>query len=228
MRRPFAETRIKVAHVGELKPVNAKAQALKRAAQDIERAGVCRRYARAPYEVLRERQRIGFHGADLSVLSADVEKPPEGETVPKIDVELAPVRTGSGYPEPFRQKSLNRSKRALGDAAGLAQFGVNLVRLPPGEWSSQRHWHSHEDEFVYMLEGEVVLITDAGEEVLRSGDCAAFPKNAPDGHHMINKSQADAVYLEVGTRSEEDVTEYPDIDMRALPSGFVHRNGAPY
>jgi uncharacterized cupin superfamily protein len=148
--------------------------------------------------------------------------------VPKIDVELAPVRTGSGYPEPFRRKSLNRTKRVLGDAAGLSQFGVNLVRLPPGEWSSQRHWHSHEDEFVYILEGEVFMITDTGEEVLRAGDCAAFPKNAPDGHHMINKSQAVAVYLEVGTRSEEDVTEYPDIDMRALPSGFVHKNGAPY
>jgi uncharacterized cupin superfamily protein len=123
---------------------------------------------------------------------------------------------------------MNRVKKPLGDAGGLTDFGVNLVRLPPGEWSSQRHWHTHEDEFVYVLEGELTLITNAGEEILKAGQCAAFPKNAPDGHHLINKSGREAVYLEVGSRREEDVCEYPDIDMRALPSGYVHKDGRPY
>jgi uncharacterized cupin superfamily protein len=148
--------------------------------------------------------------------------------MPKIDIEKAALRIGSAYPEPFRQAARNRKKRKLGDAGGLTQFGVNLVRLPPGEWSSQRHWHSQEDEFVYVIEGEATLITDAGEQILRAGECAAFPKNAPDGHHLINKGTADVVYLEVGSRIEEDVVEYPDIDMRGLPSGFVHKDGTPY
>lgn len=146
----------------------------------------------------------------------------------RIDIEKVAPRTGSGYPEPYRLKAMNRVKKPLGDAGGLTDFGVNLVRLPPGEWSSQRHWHTHEDEFVYVLEGELTLITNAGEEILKAGQCAAFPKNAPDGHHLINKSGREAVYLEVGSRREEDVCEYPDIDMRALPSGYVHKDGRPY
>jgi uncharacterized cupin superfamily protein len=148
--------------------------------------------------------------------------------MPKIDVTKAMMRKGSTYPEPFRRMAMNRVKHVLGEAGGLSQFGINLVRLPPGEWSSQRHWHSHEDEFVFMLEGEASLITDKGEEVLRAGECAAFPKGAADGHHLVNKSGAEAVYLEVGTRAAEDVVEYPDIDMRALPSGYVHKDGTPY
>jgi uncharacterized cupin superfamily protein len=148
--------------------------------------------------------------------------------MPKIDMQQIVPKLGSGYPDPFRSTAMQLSKFALGRAAGLEDFGVNLVRLPAGEWSSQRHWHSHEDEFVYVLEGELTLITDAGEQVLSAGSCAAFKKNVPDGHHLINKSERDAVYLEVGSRHDVDVCEYPDIDMRALPNGLVHKDGTPY
>lgn len=148
--------------------------------------------------------------------------------MPKIDVAKVMVRKGSMYPEPYRQKAKDRLKQALGDAGGLTQFGVNLVRLPPGEWSSQRHWHTHEDEFVWVLEGEVTLKSDAGETVLRAGECAAFPKNAPDGHCLVNKSGAEAMYLEVGSRVPGDVTEYPDIDMRATDDGYFRKDGTRY
>ncbi len=139
-----------------------------------------------------------------------------------------PVRTGSGYPLPFRLASSKRQKRALGDAAGLTQFGVNLTRLPPGEWSAQRHWHSHEDELVYVIEGELVLITQAGEERLGPGDCAAFRAGVADGHHLVNRSGADAVYLEVGGRSEDDACHYPDVDMHLTSAGFAHKDGTLY
>lgn len=117
--------------------------------------------------------------------------------MPKLDLNSIPTRRGSGYPEPFDQQPANRARQRLGDAGGLTQFGVNLLRLPPGSWSSQRHWHSEEDEFVYVVEGEVVLITDQGEEVMAAGDCAAFPKNSPNGHHLVNRSDATVVCLEV-------------------------------
>jgi uncharacterized cupin superfamily protein len=133
--------------------------------------------------------------------------------VPKIDVGRVPVRKGSGYPARYAAPCAERLRQRLGNAGGLADFGVNLMRLPPGGWSSQRHWHSHEDEFVYVLEGELVLIEDGGETTLRSGDCAAFPKNSGDGHHMANRSQAPAVYLEVGSRHPQDVIVCSDIDM---------------
>ena len=115
-------------------------------------------------------------------------------------------------------------------AGGLTQFGVNLLQLPPGAWSSQRHWHSTEDEFVYVISGEVVLITDRGEEVLRAGDCVAFPRSVPDGHHLINKSDSVVVCLEVGTRMEHDFTDYPDIDMVFDPKVdcYTHKDGTPY
>jgi uncharacterized cupin superfamily protein len=150
--------------------------------------------------------------------------------MPKIDIAKAPMRQGSGYPAPFHEKSRERSKQALGDAGGLTQFGVNLTRLPPGEWSSQRHWHSHEDEFVYVLGGELTLITDDGEEVFNAGDCAAFPKNTPNGHHFINRGKDVAVYLEIGTRSEADVAQYPDIDMMIenRKGWFAHKDGTLY
>ena len=120
--------------------------------------------------------------------------------MPKIDVPAVPKRKGSGYPPPFDARCAERVRQRLGNAGGLTDFGINLMRLPPGNWSSQRHWHSHEDEFVYVLEGELTLIEDGGETVLRAGDCAAFPKGCGNGHHMINKSAAMAVYLEVGSR----------------------------
>jgi uncharacterized cupin superfamily protein len=150
--------------------------------------------------------------------------------MPKLDLTAIPGRKGSSYPAPFAQNSGNRIRQRLGDTGGLTQFGVNLLQLPPGAWSSQRHWHSAEDEFVYVISGEVVLITDQGEEILRAGDCAAFPKNTPDGHHLINKSGGDAVCLEIGTRATDDFTVYPDIDMVFDPKvgSFTHRDGTPY
>ncbi|HEY2445230.1 MAG TPA: cupin domain-containing protein [Rhizomicrobium sp.] len=150
--------------------------------------------------------------------------------MPKIDIGAVPERKGSGYPSPFHLKAGDRVRQALGNAGGLSDFGVNLLRLPPGTWSSQRHWHSAEDEFVYVLSGEVTLVTDEGEQVLRAGDCAAFPKNRADGHHLINKSTGIAILLEVGTRSPDDVCEYPDVDMRidSRIGHFTHRDGTPY
>jgi uncharacterized cupin superfamily protein len=146
----------------------------------------------------------------------------------RIELTKIPVKTGSGYPAPFDLPCAARARQRLGDAAGLTDFGVNLLRLPPGAWSSQRHWHSAEDEFVYIVEGELVLVTDAGEELLRSGDCAGFKAGVKDGHHLQNRSDRDAILLEVGSRRvAEDEGEYPDIDMRFLKNdeGYVHRDG---
>jgi uncharacterized cupin superfamily protein len=150
--------------------------------------------------------------------------------MPKIDVASVPERRGSSYPKPFDAVAKDRVRQRIGDAGGLTQFGVNLLQLPPGSASSQRHWHSAEDEFVYVISGEVVLVTDAGEEVLRAGDCAAFPKGSGDGHQLINKSTALAVCLEVGTRSGADVCTYSDIDMMidTGKGGYTHKDGTPY
>lgn len=149
----------------------------------------------------------------------------------KIAIHEAPAVKGSRYPAPHDQPCRERFRRCLGDAAGLTQFGVNLNRLPPGSWSSQRHWHSAEDEFIFVVEGEVVLVTEAGEETLRAGDCAGFKAGVPDGHHLQNRSSADALVLEVGTRRpQDDEVLYPDIDLRALKAraGYAHRDGQPY
>ena len=146
----------------------------------------------------------------------------------KIDIEHAPSVAGTTYPSPYDEPCRRRFRRKLGDAAGLTQFGVNLQRLPPGGWSSQRHWHSAEDEFVWVVEGEVVLVTDAGEEVLRAGDCAGFKAGDPDGHHLQNRSGRDALLLEVGTRSSGDVSTYPGIDLIATDEGDLHLDGTPY
>ena len=150
--------------------------------------------------------------------------------MPKIDTNTVPARKGSGYPRPFDEPCAARTRRRLGDAGGLRDFGVNLMTLPPGGWSSQRHWHSHEDEFVYLLEGELALIEDGGETVLRAGDCAAFPKGTGNGHHLVNKSTAMAVYLEVGSRNPLDLTTCCDIDMKSANADgrFVHKDGTPY
>lgn len=137
--------------------------------------------------------------------------------MPKIDLaRIAPI-IGSGYPAPFHEIAEGREKRALGDAGGLTDFGVNLTRLPPGRWSSQRHWHSDEDEFIYVLGGEVTLVTDGGREILKAGDCAAFPKGVRDAHHLVNEGAVDAVYLEVGTRSDTDICTYPGVDLHFDP-----------
>jgi uncharacterized cupin superfamily protein len=150
--------------------------------------------------------------------------------MPKIDASSVPVRTGSGYPAPFGLPCAARTRRRLGDAGNLHDFGVNLMTLPPGGWSSQRHWHSHEDELVYVLQGELVLVEDAGETELRAGDCAAFPKGTGDGHHLINRSGALAVYLEVGSRNPLDLTTCSDIDMKSYNADgrFTHKDGRPY
>ena len=150
--------------------------------------------------------------------------------MPRIDLSAVPIRKGTGYPAEFRAISADRLRQRLGEAGGLTAFGVNLTRLPPGNWSSQRHWHSHEDEFVCILEGEVVLIEDDGETLLRAGDCAAFPMGTGNGHHMINRSDRIAVYLEIGSRHPDDLTTCSDVDMKSANADgrFVHKDGTPY
>jgi uncharacterized cupin superfamily protein len=149
--------------------------------------------------------------------------------MPKIDIESVFRRTGSAYPKPFDAIAKDRVRQRLGDAGGLSQFGVNLLTLPPGSASSQRHWHSAEDEFVFVVSGEVTLITDRGEETLRAGDCAAFAKNVADGHMLINKSSRTVVCLEVGGRVADDVCTYSDIDMIIdKTKGYTHKDGTPY
>jgi uncharacterized cupin superfamily protein len=151
--------------------------------------------------------------------------------MPKIDIAAAPTRLGTSYPTPFDEPCRARKRWKLGDAAGLTQFGVNLMRLPPGAWTSQRHWHTAEDEFVWVVEGEVVLVDDEGETVLRTGDCAGFRAGEPNGHHLQNRSDREAVLLEIGSRRPaEDGCDYPDIDL-VLHEGeetYRHRDGSPY
>jgi uncharacterized cupin superfamily protein len=150
--------------------------------------------------------------------------------MPKINIADVPERQGTGYPPPFDVPCAERIRQRLGNAGGLSDFGVNLMRLPPGNWSSQRHWHSAEDEFVYVLAGELTLIEDDGETVLRAGDCAAFPKDSGNGHHLINRSNVMAVYLEVGSRSPTDVITCSDINMMSPSTDgrFLHKDGSPY
>ena len=151
--------------------------------------------------------------------------------MPKIDIDNAPTGHGTGYPDEFAAPCKPRRRWRLGDAVGLNQFGVNLLRLPAGGWSSQRHWHSAEDEFVWVVEGEVVLVEEDGETVLKAGDCAGFKAGVPNGHRIENRSDREAVLLEVGSRHPtEDACDYPDIDM-ILPTGadrYFHRDGTPY
>lgn len=149
--------------------------------------------------------------------------------MPKIDIDALEQRSGCSYPHPFKEICLGAAWRRLGEAAGLTDFGVNLVRLPPGKWSSQRHWHTHEDELVFVLEGEVVLVEDDGDHVLRAGDCAGWKAGVANGHCLQNRGDRDAVYLEVGSRKpDEDECDYPDIDMVTGPGGYLHRDGTPY
>jgi uncharacterized cupin superfamily protein len=148
----------------------------------------------------------------------------------RIDVTAAPVLTGTTYPPPYDEPCRTRQRVRLGDAAGLTQFGVNLLRLPPGAWSAQRHWHVGEDEFVYVVSGEVVLATDSGDEVLRAGDCAGFKAGDSNGHCLQNRSNAEATVLEIGTRvAGGDTAYYPECDMVAVPgSTYTGRDGTPY
>ena len=154
-------------------------------------------------------------------------------TAPALDPATVEARMGANYPEPFMENVKEREKRMVGDVLGLTQFGVNIVRLAPGVMSSQRHWHSHEDEFVLVLEGKLALVTDSGGQILGPGMVAGFPAGSGDGHHLINRSGQDAVYLEVGSREEaNDDVDYSDIDLiRRKKDGkrvFFHKDGTAY
>jgi uncharacterized cupin superfamily protein len=153
-------------------------------------------------------------------------------SLPALDPRTVEEKRGTSYPEPFRSRMGDRAKRRLGEALGLRQFGVNLVTLGPGGQSALRHWHTQEDEFVYVLSGEVVLVTDRGEQILCAGTCAGYPGGSRDAHHMQNRSAAPAVYLEVGSRIEGDVGFYPDDDLMwiELEDGTVaaHKDGRFY
>jgi len=152
--------------------------------------------------------------------------------MPKIDVANLPVDSRTNYPAPFDQVVAGRSRKRLGNAVGLDQFGVNLTTLKQGAASALRHWHEKEDELIYMLEGEVVLVENGGETALKPGDAAGFKAGVPNGHHLVNKSGRDAVYLEIGTRSKYERAEYPDIDMLVVRDEqgmrYTHKDGKPY
>lgn len=146
----------------------------------------------------------------------------------KIDLSAVAAQTGSSYPPPFDIPCSGQTCRRLARHAGLTLFGVNLTVIEPGAWSSQRHWHSHEDEFVWVLEGELTLVSDSGAETLRAGDCAAFRRGDPDGHHLVNRSGRPATVLEIGNADPQDRCTYPDIDMVAERDRYRHRDGTPY
>jgi uncharacterized cupin superfamily protein len=152
--------------------------------------------------------------------------------MPKIDIDKVPLDTRTGYPEPYRQAVVGRERKRLGNAVGLDQFGVNLCRLKPGAASSQRHWHEAEDEFVYMLEGEAVLIEDSGETVLKPGDAAGWKAGVANGHCLVNRADRDAVFLEIGSRFKRERAHYSDIDMRMerdeLGARYVRKSGEAY
>ena len=156
--------------------------------------------------------------------------------LPALDPSGLPELRTTLYPEPLKRRVAGRGRKKLGDACGLTQFGVNLVTIEPGSESALRHWHTHEDEFVYVLEGEVVLISEAGEQTLCAGDCAGYPSGKDDGHHFVNRSGKPARYLEVGTRNDDDVSSYPDDDLQWLKRVVdgkqtlapARKNGKPY
>ena len=150
----------------------------------------------------------------------------------RIDVAALPSIVGTLYPPPYDEPCLTRERKRLGDVAGLTQYGVNLLRLPPGAWSSQRHWHTGGDEFIYVLAGEVTLVTDTGDETLRAGDAAGFKAGDKNGHCLQNRSRDDVTVLEIGSRIPGEAAYYPDIDLAAIgaagPTRYAHRDGTPY
>lgn len=148
--------------------------------------------------------------------------------MPKLDLDAIPQVNSTGYPPPFDAPVAGRWQRRIGPAAGLTAMGVSHVTLRPGAWSSQRHWHAGEDEFLVMLSGEAVLIEDEGETVLRAGDCAAWAAGARNGHHLVNRSDADCVFLAVGAGDRSAGGAYADIDMIFTPDGYLHKDGTPY
>ncbi len=152
--------------------------------------------------------------------------------MPKVDIAKVPVKSGSFYPAEFQAECHGREKQALGDAIGLTQFGVNIARIKPGAASALRHWHEQEDEFIYMLEGELVLAENGGEVVLKSGDAAGFKAGSGNAHRLINRGKRDAVYFEVGSRAKSERVHYPDVDlvMERDEKGrrYLHRSSEPY
>jgi len=153
---------------------------------------------------------------------------------PALDPLAVEVITRCGYPEPYRSRVIPREKRQLGNALGLTKIGINRTTLAPGKESSMRHWHTHEDEFIWVLEGEVVLRTNSGEQLLRAGSCAGFPAGSEDGHQLINRSDRPAVCLEISNREDDDTAYYsdPDVDLVANPpyarGKMTRRDGTPY
>lgn len=152
--------------------------------------------------------------------------------MPKLDLSRVPVKTGSIYPAPYAAMMAGRSSLRLGDAGGLTQFGVNLVTLEPGALSSLRHWHMAEDEFVMVTEGTCIMVTDAGEEAMHPGDCAAFPAGSTDGHHFINRTDRVARFLVIGSKSRHEIATYSDVDLVVEIEGgkaaFRHKDGRDY
>ncbi len=152
--------------------------------------------------------------------------------MPKIEIDKLPVESRTGYPPPYDRVVVGRERKRLGNAAGLDQFGVNMTTLKPGAASALRHWHEQEDEFVFILRGEVTLIEDDGETALKPGDAAGFKANSRNGHQLVNKSRSDVVYLEVGTRAKYERVDYPEADLRVVRDDkgmrYTHRNGEPY
>ena len=151
----------------------------------------------------------------------------------KIDPDEISSKVGTTYPKQFRAAVEGRSRKKIGEAAGLKTFGVNLTTLEPGSQSALRHWHSAQDEFIYIVQGELILITKEGEQTLTAGDMAGFAAGVANGHHLVNRSEQPSVYLEVGDRTLPDFADYPDEDLVCTRTGdgvslFQHRNGDPY
>ena len=147
--------------------------------------------------------------------------------MPKIDLSQIPETNRTGYPPPFDQAVAGRWYRRLAPATGLTEFGVSYVRLEPGAWSSQRHWHAGEDEFLVMLSGSAILIDDQGEHDLAPGDCVAFPKGEANGHHVVNRSNVDCTFLAMSGGADEGGA-YSDIDMLFTANGYTRKDGTPY
>src|SRR5665213_2431501 len=152
--------------------------------------------------------------------------------MPKVDIAKVPIKSGTFYPAQFQAECKGRHKQALGDVVGLTQFGVNITRIDAGQNSALRHWHEQEDEFIFMLEGELVLIENDGETVLKAGDAAGFKAGSGIAHKLVNRTNRDAVYFEVGTRSTNERVHYPDVDLELVRDEkgrcYQLRNGEPY
>ncbi|WP_417210113.1 cupin domain-containing protein [Antarctobacter sp.] len=149
--------------------------------------------------------------------------------MPRIDLDKIPLRTGSSYPAPHDEAMIGRRQQRLGDAAGLTQFGANLVRLAPGAMSSLRHWHERQDEFLVVTEGALTLVDDNGETPLVPGDCCAFPAGDPNGHHILNTSDIEGAFVVIGTRTDRETGWYSDLDLKVEVEGgkmrFLRRDG---